>query len=116
MQLNHFDLAVPDLAAAVAFFEKGFGFRVVNSMDGLRILVGDGDFVLALTQCAEPHYPESFHIGFLQASRDAVNDAHQHLLAAGIEVEAPPAVAFGAYIFHCRVPGGILVEVAYRPG
>lgn len=55
MQLNHFDLAVPDLGAATAFFENGFGFKVVNSMDGLRILTGEGGFVLALTQCAEPH-------------------------------------------------------------
>ncbi len=115
MQLNHIDLAVPDLAAAVAFFQDGFGFRVVNSMDGLRILVGEGGVVLALTQNAEPRYPESFHIGFLQASRDAVSQAYQRLVARGIEVVAPPTDAYGAFIFHCHVPGGILVEIAYRP-
>jgi lactoylglutathione lyase len=114
MQLNHFDLSVPDLDAAVAFFEKGFGFKVVNAFDDMRILVGEGPFVLALTRCAEPLYPESFHIGFLQASPEAVTQAYQRLLAAGIEVQAPPAHKFGAFIFHCHVPGGIPVEIAYR--
>jgi lactoylglutathione lyase len=116
MQLNHFDLAVPDLDAAVGFFEKGFGFQVVNSFDGMRILVGDGPFVLALTRCAEPRYPESFHIGFLQSSAEAVTQTYQRLQQAGIEAQAPPAHMHGAFIFYCRVPGGVLVEIAYRPG
>jgi lactoylglutathione lyase len=116
MQLNHFDLAVPDLEAAVAFFEKGFGFKVVSSFDDMRILTGDGPFVLALTRCAEPRYPDSFHIGFLQSSPEAVTDAYQRLLAAGIAVAAPPASKYGAFIFHCQVPGGVPVEIAYRPG
>jgi len=116
MQLNHFDLAVPDLDAAVAFFENGFGFKMVNSFDDMRILVGEGPFVLALTRWAEPRYPPSFHIGFLQASHEAVTEAYQRLLAAGIEVAAPPASKYGAFIFHCQVPGGVPVEIAYRPG
>lgn len=116
MQLNHLNLAVPDLAAATDFFEKGFDFRVVNRFEGMRVLAGDDGFALALTECAQPDYPESFHIGFLQASRDAVSDVHQRLLAAGIEVPVPPADAYGAFIFTCSVPGGIEVEIAYRPG
>jgi lactoylglutathione lyase len=116
MQLNHFDLSVPDLDAAVAFFEKGFGFRVVNAFDDMRILVGEGPFVLALTRCAEPQYPESFHIGFLQTSPEAVTQAYQRLLAAGIEAQAPPEHQYGAFIFYCQAPGGIKVEIAYRPG
>ena len=115
MQLNHFDLAVPDLAAAVTFFTDGFGFRVVNSFEGMRILAGDGNFILALTECAEPHYPESFHIGFLQPSRDAVSQTYARLLEAGIDVQAAPVDAYGAFIFYCRVPGGTQVEIAYRP-
>jgi lactoylglutathione lyase len=114
MQLNHFDLSVPDLDAAVAFFEKGFGFEVVNAFDDMRILVGEGPFVLALTRCAEPQYPKSFHIGFLQTSPEAVTETYQRLLAAGIEAQAPPAHKYGAFIFHCQVPGGIPVEIAYR--
>jgi catechol 2,3-dioxygenase-like lactoylglutathione lyase family enzyme len=117
MQLNHLDLAVPDLAAAVAFFEHGFGFKVVNSFgDDLRILLGEGRFVLALTRCAEPRYPESFHIGFLQPSADAVTEAYQRLRDAGIAVASAPASSHGAFLFHCRAPGGVLVEVSWRPG
>lgn len=117
MQLNHLDLSVPDLAAAVAFFDNGFGFKLVNSFgDDMRIMVGEGRFVLALTRCAEPQYPKAFHIGFLQPSAAAVTDAYQRLLAAGIEVRSPPAQLYGAFLFHCRVPGGVPVEVSYRPG
>ena len=116
MQLNHVDLSVPDLDAAVAFFEQGFGFKVVSRFDDMRILVGEGPFVLALTRCAEPHYPASFHIGFLQTSPEAVTEAYQRLLALGIAIAAPPASKYGAFIFHCQVPGGIQVEVAFRPG
>lgn len=116
MQLNHVDLSVPDLDAAVAFFETGFGFKVVSRFEGMRILVGEGPFVLALTHCAEPRYPESLHIGFLQTSPEAVSAAYERLLEAGIAVAAPPASKYGAFIFHCQVPGGVQVEIAYRPG
>lgn len=116
MQLNHIDLSVPDLDAAVAFFENGFGFKVIKCFDDMRILAGDGPFMLALTQCAEPRYPESFHIGFLQASPEAVTETYQRLLASGIAVLAPPASLYGAFIFHALAPGGIRVEIAWRPG
>lgn len=117
MQLNHLDLPVPDLGAATAFFERGFDFKVINSFgDDMRILMGDGRFVLALTRCAEPQYPKSFHIGFLQPSAEAVSAAYQRLLAAGIAVAAPPGERYGAFVFHCHVPGGVPVEVSYRPG
>jgi catechol 2,3-dioxygenase-like lactoylglutathione lyase family enzyme len=115
MQLNHFDLAVPDLTAAAAFFEHGFSFRTVSSFDGMRILVGEGGFVLALSHDEAPQYPASFHIGFLQPSRAAVSDTYERLRAAGIAA-AMPTDAYGAFIFHCQVPGGVPVEVAYRPG
>jgi catechol 2,3-dioxygenase-like lactoylglutathione lyase family enzyme len=117
MQLNHLDLSVPDLGAATAFFETAFGFKLVNSFGtDMSILRGEGGFVLALTHCAEPQYPASFHIGFLQPSTEAVTAAHDHLLSLGIATEGPPGQKYGAFLFHCRAPGGILIEVSYRPG
>lgn len=118
MQLNHLDLSVPDVGAAAAFFRDGFGFSIVDTRgnDGMVIMKGDGPFVLVLTRCAEPVYPKTFHIGFLQESPDALMAAYRHLLDAGIDVPSPPGEMRGALLFYCCVPGGILVEVAYRPG
>jgi len=117
MQLNHLDLSVPDLASAADFFERGFGFKQVSSFgDEMRILVGEDRFVLALSRNQTAQYPPSFHIGFLQPSAAAVSQVHQRLLDAGIAVESAPARRGGAFLFHCRVPASVLVEVAYRPG
>ncbi len=117
MQLNHLDLCVPDLDAAVGFFSAGFGFsRLGPGGNDLAILTGAGGFVLVLTTEAAPQYPASFHIGFLQSSREAVMQVYQGLLAAGIAVPVPPAEIRNGLLFYCQVPGGIPVEVAYRQG
>lgn len=117
MQLNHLDLSVPDVAASAAFFSHGFGFTLVEELGnhGMAILHGQDGFVLVLTRCAEPVYPKTFHIGFLLPSEDALKTAYARLLAADVEVPAAPALMRGALLFYCRVPGGILVEVAHRP-
>jgi lactoylglutathione lyase len=116
MQLNHLDLSVPDVAAATAFFVDGFGFTLIEQLGnhGMAILNGDNGFVLVLTRCEAPPYPKTFHIGFLLPTEDALRRAYASLVAAGIEVPAPPATMRGALLFYCRVPGGILVEVAHR--
>lgn len=116
MHLNHLDLSVPDVSAAAAFFVDAFGFTIVDERGngGMTILTGDGPFVLVLTRCAGPAYPKSFHIGFLQPSADALMAAYARLSAAGVDIAEPPKEMHGALLFYCRVPGGILVEVAYR--
>jgi lactoylglutathione lyase len=116
MHLNHLDLSVPDVAEATAFFTEGFGFQLVEQYGnhGMAVLRGDGPVVLVLTRCAEPQYPKTFHIGFHLPSAQAVTQAHADLLAAGIEVPSPPSAMRGAFLFYCRAPGGILVEVAHR--
>ena len=116
MHLNHLDLSVPDVAAAVAFFESAFGFCLLQTKgrDGMAILRGDAGFVLVLTRAAEAVYPKTFHIGFLEASEDAVHAAYARMTAAGIDVPSPPARMRDVLGFYCQVPGGILVEVSCR--
>ena len=116
MQLNHLDLCVPDVAATAQFFTDGFGFRLLErrGRDGMAILAGEGGFVLVLTRNAEPVYPKTFHIGFLQGSAEAVDAAHARLSAAGIEVPPVPSTMHGAYLFYCKAPGGILIEISHR--
>ena len=116
MQLTHLDLSVPNVAAAAAFFADGFGFTTIDTRGngGMAIMKGEGGVVLVLTRCAEPLYPKTFHIGFLQTSPEAVMQAYQRLLAAGIAVPAAPSEMRGALMFYCSVPGGVLVEVSHR--
>lgn len=116
MRLNHIDLCIPDVAAAAAFFEKGFGFKVLNVVGEheMAVLRGADGFVVVLTREAAPAYPNAFHIGFLQESREAVGRAYEQLLEAGIEVPSPPSERYGALVFYCRIPGGVPVEISYR--
>ena len=117
MHLNHLDLSVPDVAAAVSFFETGFGFHLLQTKgrDGMAIMSGSGGFTLVLTRAAEPTYPKTFHIGFLLPSEAAVHEAYARITAAGIDAPNPPATMRDSLGFYCHVPGGILVEVSYRP-
>lgn len=121
MQLNHLDLSVPDVPAAVAFFETAFGFTLLETKgnDGMAILRGDGGVVLVLTRAAPattPLYPKTFHIGFLLPSGQAVWQAYERMKAAGIELPQPPRELRDSLTFYCHAPGGILVEVGHRPG
>jgi len=121
MRLNHLDLSVPDVAAATAFFEKAFGFRLLETRGnaGMAILEGDGGFVLVLTRAPEtgpPLYPKTFHIGFLVACEQAVHEAYERIGRAGIALPDPPAPLRGSLMFYLRGPGNLLVEVSHRPG
>ena len=120
MQLNHLDLSVPDVPAAVSFFETAFGFTLLKTKgnDGMAILRGDGGVVLVLTRAAptpSPLYPKTFHIGFLLPSEAAVWDAFQRMQTAGIELPQEPQTMRGSLLFYCQAPGGLLVEVGHRP-
>lgn len=119
MQLNHLDLSVPDVAAAVSFFEAGFGFTHLQTKGNhaMAILKGEDGFVLVLTRAQQtdhPLYPKTFHIGFLLASEQAVMAAWGRMEAAGIGLAQAPRVVRGSLMFYCNAPGGILVEVSHR--
>jgi catechol 2,3-dioxygenase-like lactoylglutathione lyase family enzyme len=112
MRLNHLDLPVPDLPAARDYFLQGFGFTLLRDGADMAILRGDDGFILVLNQGAGA-YPDGFHIGFLQASDDAVHAVHARLAAAGIAAPAPE-VRYGCLQFWCAAPGGVTIEVSHR--
>ncbi len=115
MRLNHLDLAVPDVAATADFFVRGCGFtpRFTRGANEMAVLQAEDGFVLVLTVTVDPHYPDGFHIGFLQPSDDAVHAAHASLRDAGFDAPLP-AVAYGCLQFWVRAPGGIVVEISHR--
>jgi catechol 2,3-dioxygenase-like lactoylglutathione lyase family enzyme len=120
MQLNHLDLSVPDVAAEAAFFEQQFGFRELQRKGnaGMAVLQGAGGFVLVLTRSAVPveqAYPKTFHIGFLLPDEASVRAAHTRIERARAGSCSPVSEQRGSLLFYCRTPGGVLVEVGYRP-
>jgi catechol 2,3-dioxygenase-like lactoylglutathione lyase family enzyme len=118
MRLNHIDLSVPDLEAAERFFTGLFGFRLLRRAAERTVLVGDGPFVLVLspTGGAPASYPADFHIGFLLDGAADLDALCARLTAEGHALLTPPGVAGGGgRACYCKGPGGITVEIAWRP-
>ncbi|HWE39459.1 MAG TPA: VOC family protein [Isosphaeraceae bacterium] len=117
MRLNHLNLTVPDVAQTRAFFETYFGFRCVSERGGvIAVLLDESGFVLTLSnfdKVGEVEYPGAFHIGFMQDSRERVDEMYRRLSADGLAAE-PPKHLHGAWTFYLRAPGGFLVEVFHQ--
>jgi catechol 2,3-dioxygenase-like lactoylglutathione lyase family enzyme len=121
MRLNHINLTVPDVPRTREFFEKYFGFRCIQPAvergpDALAILINESRFVLTLNnfdKAEEVEYPGAFHIGFMQDSREQVDEIYQRLKADGIDAK-PPKEFHGAWTFYFKAPGGFLVEVGHQ--
>jgi len=120
MRLNHLDLTVPNVAQSRAFFEKYFGLRCVVSVDrgndDLVVLTDESGFALTLSNSdttRHVEYPAGFHIGFMQDSRERVDEIHERLKSDGFAVEAPREF-HGAWTFFFRAPGGFLIEVLHQ--
>ena len=118
MRLNHLNLTVPDVPRTREFFETYFGFRCVaeRGRDTLAVLVDEAGFVLTLNNFGKTtavEYPGAFHVGFMQESRERVDEIHGRLKSGGFDVE-PPREFHGAWTFYFRAPGGFLVEVLHQ--
>jgi catechol 2,3-dioxygenase-like lactoylglutathione lyase family enzyme len=113
--LNHLNLAVSDVQRAREFLVKYFGLDPEGKPgnDTIAFLRDDNGMVLTLTnidRAAEVHYPGAFHIGFIQESREKVDEINRRLKEDGFEVE-PPRKLHGSWTFYFRAPGGFVVEV-----
>lgn len=120
MRLNHVNLAVPDVAQTRAFFETYFGLRCVADLgrNALAVLVDESGFIFTLSnfdKATAVTYPGAFHIGFMQETRERVDEMYERLKADGFATE-PPKEFHGAWTFYFPAPGGILVEVGHQHG
>lgn len=118
MRLNHLNLTVPDVSRTREFFEKYFGFRCIFERDrrNLAVLRDDSGFILGLSNLKNVEkvdYPGIFHIGFMQDSRERVDEIYRRLTADGIDAGKPKEF-HGAWTFYFHAPGGIQVEVGYQ--
>lgn len=118
MNMNHVNLPVPDIQETRAFLEGYFGLRFLEPADTSKIIVAidESGTIVALSNFSNADsfsYPDAFHIGFNQPSRDAVDILHQRLIGDGYK--AGKRVEFhGAWTFYVGAPGGFTVEVFYR--
>jgi lactoylglutathione lyase len=128
MTLNHLNLTVPDPSQTSAFLAKYFGLQPRGGNLGIQMLNDDRGMVLTLIK-ARPEdrvegaagkpaagaagsvrYPSSFHIGFIQPSREGVDEINRRLRDDGFPVDAP-AHLHGSWTFYFTAPGGFTVEV-----
>ena len=122
MQLNRINLPVSNVPELTRFFEAGFGFRVIEQrgMGKLAVMLGQDDFLLVLMhdkKVTADTYPAIFHVGFLFASQQEVEDRHARLVTAGFDAPEPAILERGGpktYGFYCPAPGGVMVEVSVR--
>lgn len=124
MRLNHLDLHVPDVATTRDFFVSVFGLTEVETRgaNGLAILRDDAGLELVLSRPVEKFGGadtvsvgrNTYHIGFMLPSREAVDAQYERAKAAGCELGQPPAAVRGVWSFYCFAPGQILIEVGWR--
>lgn len=115
MKLNHLNLTVTDPIETHDFLEKYFGLRSMNSNKNMALLADDDGAVITLMSTkmakeSEARYPATFHIGFIQANEQQVNELNQRLRDDGYDVAAP-SKQHGSWTFYLNAPGGFLVEV-----
>ena len=114
MKLNHVNLTVENVPAARGLLEKHFGMRPYGpGKKNFDVLFDDDDLVLTLIGVGKNNtvsYPETFHIGFIQASNDDVDEVNRRLKEDGYDVPAPSR-QHGAWTFYFEAPGGFTIEV-----
>lgn len=110
MKLNHLNLTVTDVPAARKFLETYFNMVCKGTRkDSFAAMFDDNGLVLTLMKGSEVHYPNTFHIGFIQENVEQVDNINQKLREDGYDVN-PPQHSHG-YTFYVKAPGGFTVEV-----
>lgn len=114
MKLNHLNLIVTDVKAAVQFFESyfGFGCTSIKGDNVIAILIGEDGFTLVVMTSKEANqpYPDAFHLGFMLDTPEQIEEVYQKLLAGGISVGRAPAKIRDGYGFYFHFDS-ILIEV-----
>lgn len=107
MKLNHINFVVTNVGEAVLFFETYFGFTSVSVKGDnlIAVLHGMDGFELVLMSSSmnkqdDFAYPENFHIGFKQNTKEAVDGIYAKLKSDGISSGREPGKIRGSYGFY----------------
>ena len=127
MTLNHLNLTVVSPDETSAFLAKYFDLEPRGGNAGIQMLSDDKGMVLTLIKArpedraqrsavageapesGQVRYPSSFHIGFIQPTRERVNEINARLAADGFHVP-PPSIQHGSWTFYFTAPGGFTIE------
>jgi catechol-2,3-dioxygenase len=118
--LNHTNLTTYNVPALTEFFCSVFEFQLMTQRnDKLAVLTNSDGFVLTLMydkrMTPEQGYPGLFHVGFLQATQEAVNLVHEAMNSRSYTAPVPAKLQRGGpptYGFYYEAAGGVLVEVS----
>jgi catechol 2,3-dioxygenase-like lactoylglutathione lyase family enzyme len=117
MDLDHLNLRVRDAVACRDFYERWFGFQLAFEADGGYFVRNGSGFLLALVP-TEPHreLPPGFHVGFSQASAEAVAQLRAQMTADEVPVgELEDSRPDEDYVtFRCWDPDGTEIEVFWE--
>lgn len=124
IRLNHLDLHVPDVAATRDVLVSAFGLIEIETrgVNGLAILRDHAGLELVISRPIEKFGGadsasvgrNTYHIGFILPSREAVDEQFERAKSAGCEIWQPPSAVRGGWLFYCFAPGRILIEVGWR--
>ncbi|SHE94101.1 Glyoxalase/Bleomycin resistance protein/Dioxygenase superfamily protein [Seinonella peptonophila] len=113
MILNHLNLTVPDVTATKEFLEKYFDLKTYFVRGkGFALLRDNHNLMLSLMKGTEVKYPQTFHIGFGQESKEKVNQINQRLKEDGFDVKPPEQLH--NWTFYVMAPGNFNIEVFYQ--
>jgi catechol 2,3-dioxygenase-like lactoylglutathione lyase family enzyme len=124
VRLNHLDLHVPNVLDTSAFFREHFDLREVACRgDSLAILNDEAGFELVISRANSKLGATdqanlglvTYHVGFVLPAREMVDALHDRLVARGLPEIGEPRAIRGGWLFYCRAPGNVLVEVGWRP-
>lgn len=116
MKLNHLNLTVTDPIETQGFLAKYFGLTPLGkASEQISFLSDENGMVLSLTNIklgleSEIRYPATFHIGFIQESKERVNEINERLKADGFDVPSP-SKQHGSWTFYFPAPGGFTIEI-----
>lgn len=120
MQLNHINLVVTDVPAAIRLFEDHLGFTCIdNRRDVVAVLMGSDNFVMVLwsstlNKTDDVAYPENFHIGFYQANKESVLALYEKLNNENLVFESEPKKLRNTFGFYFHFDK-LLIEISVLP-
>ena len=110
LRLNHLALPVTDPDASARFWCGPLGFSPGRRVGDVRLLRDPAGFVLALHPADAATLPAPFHLGFRLGSVTEVEQVHDRLLRAGVELSEPLTEASTLVFFRIRDPDGHELE------
>lgn len=120
MQLNHINLVVTDVPAAIRLFENHLGFTCIdNRRDVIAVLMGSDNFVMVLwsstlNKADDVAYPENFHIGFYQKNKESVLALYEKLRNENLAFDSEPKKLRSTFGFYFHFDK-LLIEISVLP-